>query len=324
MMWSQWGSANRRRAAAGMLLAASTVSVAGAQAQRPVASVTTEGVLLHNVMSVANGRASVANNGQIAALDKPAEVSLARGGSLLVCASTALNIARDNSVKAAAIPGAAANSNGAGLMFSLDRGAFETDYQAAVYSDVVLTPDLRMLISGPGVARLKLRVNEQGDTCVDNSGANAPYVVVSSLMDGGIYRVRPGQRVLFVNGSLNKVVDNESESCGCPAPQPAPKVASAGRHVGGPSSTPADTAFPTAVSEGLAPPPGLASTPAVPPGVPHAEVAATLSSTAPLGPPPPAPGTAGPATTATPSAKPPHGGFFHRIGRFFKRVFGAE
>ena len=65
-----------------------------------------------------------------------------------------------------------------------------------------------------------MRLGSEGDTCVDNAGANAPYVVVTSVFDGGIYRVQPGQRVMFQHGSLHEVVDQEKEPCGCP---PAPR-----------------------------------------------------------------------------------------------------
>ncbi len=65
---------------------------------------------------------------------------------------------------------------------------------------------------------MSVRVSAKGDTCVDNHGENAPYVTVSSLFDGGVYRVQPNQRVLFEHGSLRDVVDNEQEPCGCPAP----------------------------------------------------------------------------------------------------------
>ena len=61
-------------------------------------------------------------------------------------------------------------------------------------------------------------MGDNGDTCVDNAGANAPYVVVTSVFDGGVYRVQPGQRVMFEHGSLQKVVDQEKEPCGCPPP----------------------------------------------------------------------------------------------------------
>ncbi len=146
-------------------------------------------------------------------------------------------------------------------MISLDRGALEASYATGKYSDVLMTPDFRILISGPGQTDLKIRVSPKGDTCLDNHGADAPYVTVTSLLEGGLYRVQPNQRVLFEHGSLNEVVDNETEPCGCP-----PATLEAAKPVGGPSSTPADTAFPIAQSEGLAKAPPPPTTPAVPAG----------------------------------------------------------
>ncbi len=272
----------------------------------------TEGVVLHGAMTVVNGRATLANNGEIAALEKASIVTLQRGGTLLVCASTAVQIAKDSAPHAAGAPG------DAGLMFSLNRGAFEAHYTPGAYSDVILTPDLRLLVSAPGQADLKLRVNPQGDTCVDNAGENAPYVIASSLIEGGAYRIRPGQRVLFVHGSLGQVVDNEREPCGCPPAEPANEVGKSG----GPSSTPADTAFPVAVSEGLQPPPKLGgSAPIVPNGEAHAQVSATLSSSTPPVPPP----AAAPVSQPAPGKPPaPKRGVFGSIGHFFARVFGAS
>ncbi len=294
------------------LCLASPTLVAGQEAAtsvaQPVASVSVEGVTLHGAMTVANGRATLGNNGEIMALGAAAPVALERGGTLLLCASTAVRIAKDSTPRSSGAPG------DAGLLFSLDRGAFETHYAPGAYSDVILTPDLRVLVSGPGQADLKLRVNAQGDTCVDNAGDNAPYVIASSLLDGGAYRVRPGQRVLFVHGSLRDVVDNEREPCGCPAPEPSV----AGQ--GGPSSTAADTAFPTAVSEGLEAPPKLSgAAPVVPNGTPHAQVSATLSSNTPPGPPPPA---LAPPPPAAPQPTPKRG-LFGALGHFFGRLFGA-
>jgi hypothetical protein len=140
-------------------------------------------------------------------------------------------------------------------------------------------------------------------------------------MDGGVYRVQPNQRVLFERGSLQQVVDREAEPCGCPDTQPGDSKLLAGTHSGGPSSTPADTAFPTAVSEGLAAPPAGPTTPVVPVGQVHAQVTASLSNDTPLGPPPPALAPTPPAP-ASPAPKPT--GFFHKLGRFFSRVFGQD
>ena len=282
------------------------LSAACAWAQQPVASVSTTGVNLRGSMSVANGRAVIANNGEITAGSNTAQVTLARGGTLAVCRSTAVHIGRDSQ------PSATPDPNDTALMFSLDHGAFEAHYTSGAYSDVILTPDLRLFVSPPGKTNLSLRVSAQGDTCVDNAGRDAPYVIVSSLMDGGAYRVMPGQRVLFVHGSLNQVVDNEHDSCGCPPDEPA---------------TPGSNDFPTAVSEGLEAPPKLSGPPVVPAGQAHAEVSATLSSNTPPPGPPSAPVAAPAAQPAVaPAQKPatPKRGFFHSIGHFFSKIFGAD
>jgi hypothetical protein len=208
-----------------------------------------------------------------------------------------------------------------GLMVALDHGAVEASFATGRNSDIVLTPDFRILIGGPGAAEVKVRLAPHGDTCVDNPGANAPYVVVSSVFDGGAYRVQPGQRVMFQHGSLSAVVDQEKEPCGCP-PEPRPD----------------SNDFPLAQSAGLAP---LAKP--VPAPQSSAETAAKptqplnepLVYTAPNPAPEKAAEAAEPsATPAAPSASPApsppapapkkKAGFFGSIGHFFKKIFGAD
>src|SRR5271170_1106866 len=189
--------------------------------QQPIAYVPTEGVSLSGSLSVENGKASIGNNGTITAGDATAHVQLARGGELRLCASTRVHLSKDASTN----PGNPAADSA--LMIALDRGAIEASYTPDKYSDVLLTPDLRILISGPGQADLKIRTNQKGDTCVDNHGSNAPYVTVTSQFEGGLYRVQPNQRVMFEHGSLQQVVDNEPESCGCPAAAPPMSIAQA-------------------------------------------------------------------------------------------------
>lgn len=287
-----------------------------------IATVPVQGVALSGSLSVENGRATIGNNGTITAGDQTAHVALTRGGSLNVCASTKIHLSTDNTT-----PGGA-------LMIAIDRGAIEAHYKPGQYSDVLLTPDLRILISPPGQADLSLRVNNQGDTCLDNHGAHAPYVLASSLFDGGAYRVQPNQRVLFEHGSLHAVVDNEPEPCGCPPDHPL-SVASEGVH-GGQTARPgetvaknkaeADNPFPLAESEGLKPPPAPPKTPIVPPGEDHAQVSAPLAFNSDQ--PAPQTSTPGPATTQPAAAKPPahphHRGFFGHIGHFFTRLFGGK
>ena len=294
--------------------------------QQPIAYVPTDGVTVSGSLEVVNGKATIGNDGSITAGDKTADVTLARGGDLRLCASTTVHLTRDRSVT----PDSGKESTA--LMLSLDRGALEATYKTGSYSDVLLTPDLRILVSGPGDADLKMRVNQKGDTCIDNHGDNAPYITVTSQFEGGLYRVKPNQRVLFEHGSLEQVVDNEPEPCGCPPAAPIAIASASGKPVGGPSSTPADTAFPLAESEGLKPPPPPPSQPVVPAGTPHAQVEVPLvyngstpnqPTAAPAATPPPAVATSAPPTEATPAQKPAKsGGFFHSVGHFFSRLFG--
>ena len=191
-----------------------------------------------------------------------------------------------------------------------------------VPGDIVMTPDLRFSFSRDGQLDVRLRVTRNGDTCVENRIAGLsghPELRVGSLFGNETYNILPGQHVLFEGGSLREVVDNESSPCGCPEaaikpPSPVPGETSLNREPQ--SSTPPAAVqhpFPADVSQGLAPPPPV---PQTPPGVVHTQVAATMVYN-------PAPPDAQPKRDA--AAKPPPAaqkpGFFHSIGRFFKRVF---
>jgi hypothetical protein len=256
-----------------------------------------------------NGRAYLTGSGSISAGAATADVTLPYRGTMRVCASSTVKLAADSSAPAGEVPG---------LLVALDRGAVEMSFAASTAreknADTLLTPYFRILIGGPNAADVKVRLGEHGDTCVDNAGANAPYVVVSSVFEGGVYRVQPGQRVMFEHGSLQSVVDQEKEPCGCPPPVKSES-----------------NEFPLAQSEGLAP--GSAQAPVVtappPPvasatttltynGADHAAQIAAPATAAP----------AAPAVSATPAPQTPatekKPGFFGRIGHFFRRIFGAE
>jgi hypothetical protein len=296
-------------------------------AQQPIGRTSATEVQVSGAVDISHGETLLGNGSEITAGDQAVKITLERGGALRLCSTSSVHLAKDRSI---------ADPASSALMMALDRGAIEANYAVGTYSDVLLTPDLRILISGPGEADLRIRVNLKGDTCVDNHGANAPYVTVTSQLEGGAYRVLPDQRVNFQHGSLREVVDHEPEPCGCPV-MPVTSVASAGgttanpappgRPVGGPSSTASDTAFPIAESEGLAAPPTPRAAPVVPPG----------ENPAPAPPAPPAPAApSSPATSSAPSppaAQPEvapapatpstnQGGLFHRIGHFFSKIFG--
>ena len=257
-------------------------------------------------LQVSDGRAVIAANASVVSGGQTTHVTLPYRGTLLVCAYTSVKLTADSSAPAGETPG---------LLMAMEHGALEMSFAAgranSKNADTLLTPDFRILINGSGAADVKVRLGPKGDTCIDNSGADGPYVLVSSVFEGGAYRVQPGQRVMFQHGSLHEVVDQETEPCGCPPAE------SKGND------------FPLAQSEGLAPlakpalPPetqgGAANVPVAPlvyKGTDHAPqpvVAATMQA-----------GSAASSADATQTTAPKKPGFFTRVGRFFKRIFGAE
>ncbi len=311
-----------RVCALGILLAACPVW-ARAQ-QKPIAYAPTNGVTISGSLEVTGNRAAIGPNATITAGDKTARVRLARGGSIDVCRSTKIQLSADKSLATASHPDQVQGDNA--IMIALDHGAFEAHDKPGKYSDVVMTPDLRILISGPGKTNMSVRVAANGDTCIANHGANAPYVTVSSLFDGGAYRVRPNQRVLFEHGDLSQVVDNEPEPCGCPPPPKAIARAGLGHGNRRPDKAARANPFPLAESEGLKPPPPTPTKPVVPVGqvATEVEVPLTYSGSAPTLP------AAASSTASAPHArhasprKKHHRGFFGSIGHFFARLFGHK
>jgi hypothetical protein len=245
-------------------------------------------------LKVSAGRAFITTSGEVTAGTQTTQVTLPYRGTLRVCASTSVKLAANASVPAGEVPG---------LMMAMDHGAIEASFATGRGSEVLLTPDFRILLGGPGTADVKVRLGAAGDTCVDNAAGSAAFVLVSSVFEGGSYRVQAGQRVMFQRGSLLAVVDREKEPCGCPPPV-----------------APQSNEFPLAQSEGLAPTPAPAPKPETIPGKP-AQTADPLiykaADHAPL-PAEPAPAPAPPPPTAKKS------GFFAKVGHFFKRIFGSK
>jgi hypothetical protein len=252
-------------------------------------------------LEVSQGKAVIVASGTITSGTDTTQVILPHRGVLRVCASTTVKLAADSSLPAGEIPG---------LMIAMDHGAIEASFATGRNSDILLTPDFRILIGGPGAAEVRVRLGQHGDTCVDNAGVNAPYVLVSSVFDAGAYRVQGGQRVMFQHGSLHEVVDQEKEPCGCP---PAPAGAQPNE-------------FPLAQSEGLAPlaKPAASAAPHGPPvqtsemlTYKSADHAAKTTET-------PAASSAAGTMIAPVPAQTKKAGFFSKVGKFFRRIFGAE
>ncbi|MES2392223.1 MAG: nuclease [Acidobacteriota bacterium] len=300
-----WMRAATVRVGVGLALAGGAGAVQAQQAAQVQAmgSVSIESATVTGGLEVSGGRARLVSNASVTAKDMTAPVALQRGGEVLVCSTSQFHLLK--------------SGTGKSLLFGLDRGAIEI-HGTSDTQDLILTPDLRFTLESQGTFHLSLRVSQDGDTCVDNAGVNAPVLLLNDAFSSAVYRLIPGQHVLFEHGSLREVVDNEKSPCGCPVVVAPVEVAVAPGEKMTPEQAAAAHPFPAAVSQGLA-----AETKPVEnstPGEAHTQVATTLV----YGKPPEvAPvAVAKPAEVAPEPPKPPtpHG-IAHAIGRFFRKLF---
>lgn len=145
------------------------------------------------------------NGSVITAGEHSASVRLARGGQVRICPGTNLTV---NS-----------SPKGQELMFAISAGSLEGEYDLPATADAILTPDFRILISGPAKVNVSISANANGDACVRSRGEDS-YVVVSELMGDDFYRVKPNEQAIFHPGNVKKPDLNDTASCGCPAPPP--------------------------------------------------------------------------------------------------------
>src|SRR6185312_1714504 len=171
--------------------------VPGELAPRGAASmgtVPTRDALVTGGLEVRGDSARLLTNASVTAYDHSAAISLARGGQVLVCATSQFHLLHSGTENS--------------LLFGLDRGAIEI-HSPTQPQDVILTPDIRFTLEHPGHYDLRLRVTPNGDTCVENSGTTAPVLTLADPFSGATYRLIPGQHVLFEHGNLHEVVDND-------------------------------------------------------------------------------------------------------------------
>ncbi len=264
---------------------------------------------------LAGSGTSVLSGSSIQAGAQAATLKLDRGGSLLVCEGTKLSLT--------------SSASGRELLFSLNSGNVELNYPLGAEADTLLTPDLRLLLPGPGTVHVAVRVTPQGDTCVQSLPWNASAIVVSETMGDATYQVKSDEAVLFKAGHLSDA-SRSKQNCGCPTSPPTQvaKVA--------PAPPP-----PAPVQPKPAEP--MASAPPPPPPEQHLAVAAPFvfraddpvpdltvnvatlklenNKVVQLDPtvlPPPKKGQSGGAQTA--QKQEPHG-FFSKIGAFFAGIF---
>jgi hypothetical protein len=143
---------------------------------------------------------AVLSGSQLSAGVAPAILKLVRGGQVRLCPRTGLTV----------------NRGGPGLMLGMGAGAIEIDYRLdGSSSDVLVTPDFNVRLTGPGTYRWAVGVTTKGDTCFKPLRGNTSGIVVSELLGSDSYGLVADERADFPGGKLANHSSLDGE-CGCP------------------------------------------------------------------------------------------------------------
>ncbi|HEX7285120.1 MAG TPA: hypothetical protein VF532_03010 [Candidatus Angelobacter sp.] len=154
-------------------------------------------------LQVGTGMA-VAAGSELSAGSAPARFLLKRGGQMRLCPRSNLTV----------------NAGTYGLMFTMGSGTIEVDYRlAAQESDMLLTPDFSVQLTGPAIYHFALGVDKTGNTCFKSLPGNSSQALLAELLGTRTYRTRPGEALAFSGGKLMPAV-HLSGNCGCPAAAP--------------------------------------------------------------------------------------------------------
>lgn len=179
------------------------------QEAAPIGEIFASDASVTGAVQMAGAGMQVMSGSSVGAGQSPALLRLARGGDVRVCPRTSLSISGSRN----------------GLMLGMNGGAIETNYTLfSAPADAIFTPDFRIMLAGPGKIHVAVGADARGNTCVRPLANNTATVIVSELMGGGTYQLKPDEQVIFERGKVDNVYHVVGD-CGCPVPPPVVRAA---------------------------------------------------------------------------------------------------
>ena len=194
-----------------LLLAAFCACAAHGDPQKPIGEVFASDASVHGSVLLSGSGTGVLSGSSVVSGEAVASLRLERGGQVRICPRTTVSVA--------------SAPNGRDLLLGMSSGALEAEYALAASADTILTPDFRIMLSGPGNFHFAIGADAGGNTCIRTLSHNTASLIVTELMGDGVFQVKPDDEVLFRLGKLANHV-RDAGACGCAAPA-APLVRAA-------------------------------------------------------------------------------------------------
>jgi hypothetical protein len=202
------GVAWRVAATAGLLSLCVLSTVRGASGtfeagSIPVANLTEQNGIISGTVRVTGNRFLVYNGTRLESMAQSMEVKFERGGSMVLCPRSQLQILTANA--------------SAGMMLAFQAGGAQEAFPLKI-GDQVVTPDWRVELTNTSrtgdVGLVQVVTDRHGDLCLQGSSQPGSYFRVTPLIGDGSFQVAGGgQTERFSDGKM----ETSKEACGCNA-----------------------------------------------------------------------------------------------------------